>query len=113
MQSCYYDNEKVLYPKASLPDTAVSYSKRIAPIISAGTCLSCHTGNFPSGGFRLETYDEVKAMALDNSKGPEGRLYGAVAQLPGYVAMPQTGGKLPDADIKAIRDWIDQGTKNN
>lgn len=113
MQSCYYDNAEELYPKVSGSDTAVSYSKRIAPIISGNNCLSCHTGTFPSGGFKLETYDEVKTMALDKSKGPDGRLYGAVAHLPGYVAMPQGGAKIPDADIAAIKNWITQGTKNN
>jgi hypothetical protein len=112
MQSCYYDNTAELYPKANA-DTAVSYSKRIAPIISTNNCLTCHTGTNPSGGFRLETYDEVKTIALDKSKGPDGRLYGAVAQLPGYVPMPQGGGRLPDADINAIKNWVIQGAKNN
>lgn len=115
MQSCYYDNAEELYPKANGADTSVSYSKRVVPILTTapGNCTSCHTGSIPSGGFRLETYDEVKTIALDKSKGPDGRLYGAVAQLPGYVPMPQGGPKLPDADIAAIKKWVDQGTKNN
>jgi hypothetical protein len=113
MQSCYYDNEAHLYPKATAGDTAVSYSKRIAPMMSSHNCLSCHTGVFPSGGLKLETYDEVKAIALDKSKGPDGRLYGAVAHLPGYIAMPQGGNKLPDADIQAIKKWVDAGAPNN
>lgn len=113
MQSCYYDNAEELYPKANNADTAVSYFQRIKPIISGNACLGCHTGTLPSGGFKLETYEEVKTIALDKSKGPDGRLFGAVAHLPGYVAMPQVGGKIPDADIKAIKDWIAQGTKNN
>jgi hypothetical protein len=115
MQSCYYDNEAELYPKTKV-DTVVSYSKRIVPILTTppGNCTTCHTGTSPSGGFRLETYDEVKAIALDKSKGPEGRLYGAVAHIsPPYAPMPQGGQKLPDANIADIKKWVDQGAQNN
>ena len=84
----------------------VSFSGTVFPILDT-YCTGCHSGNDPSGGVNLSNYEGVK-LATDN-----GRLYGAVAHLPGYSKMPQGGTKLPDCDIAQIKSWIDNGLKDN
>ena len=48
----------------------ISYSQFIKPTLT-NTCIGCHSGSAPSGGVTLNTYQGVRAVALD------GRLYGA------------------------------------
>ncbi len=98
-------SEKVEEPGGC--DTSnVKYAADIAPIIQASCFNGCHNGNSPSAGFRLDSYAAVKA------KVDQGRLYGAVAQLAGFSAMP-VGGKLSDCNISKIKAWVDAGAPNN
>ncbi len=83
-----------------------AFSANIFPIIQTN-CKGCHSGNQPAAGIRLEDYATVKIVA-DN-----GRLFGSVAQLSGYVPMPQNGSKLSDCNINQIKNWIDNGAPNN
>ena len=85
----------------------VTYSKTIKPILQSNCYTSCHTGSNPNSGFRLDTYAGVKA------KVDGGRLYGAVAHLPGFSAMPKGRPSLPQCDISQIKIWIDAGALNN
>lgn len=90
----------------TLPDsTIISYSKHIKPLIDT-YCLGCHNGLGASGGVQLDSYTNIKVYANN------GLLYGTIAQLNGYAAMP-VGGKLTDCEIKAFKLWIDQGKQNN
>lgn len=103
---CYYDNEEDLYGGGPACDTAaVSYAASVAPVLQ-NNCVSCHSGNFPSAGIRLDSYENVRTQALN------GRLYGSVAQLPGYSPMPE-GGKLSDCNVALIGAWVNQGASNN
>jgi hypothetical protein len=86
--------------------TSVSYSMDIGPIIER-SCKGCHSGPNPVGGFSLDTYEQVAERVA------AGRLYGAVAGLPGFVAMPLNQDRLPDCEIKLFRVWIDSGAMNN
>lgn len=95
-------------PEPSGCDTAnVSYSAVIAPIIQEHCYEGCHNGSSPASGFSLETYAGVKAKVT------EGRLYGAVSQQPGFVAMPQGQGLIPSCQISQIKAWIDAGAPDN
>jgi cytochrome c5 len=106
LTSCYYDNEEDLYGGAPACDTAaVSYAASVAPVLQ-NNCTSCHSGNFPSAGIRLDSYESVRTQALN------GRLYGSVAHLPGFSAMPE-GGKLSECNIALIGAWVNQGASNN
>lgn len=82
--------------------TNVTYSGYIAPLMS-GTCTGCHSGTNPQGGLRLTTYSEVKASAQS------GKLYGAIARLPGYAAMPQGGAALSSCAVSKVKNWVDAG----
>ncbi len=102
---CYYDKEELLYPNAFNCDTAQSkYSTTVLPIISA-SCYSCHSGNFPSGGIKLDTYLGLKTNIA--------KVYGAISHSSGFVPMPQSAPKLSDCNIKAVKKWMDDGALQN
>ncbi|HSI91454.1 MAG TPA: c-type cytochrome [Adhaeribacter sp.] len=106
LSGCYYDVESELYPApagTACDTTNIGYQARIEPIIKS-QCYACHAGTADAGGNKmLEGYANLKAVA------ETGRLYGAVAHQAGFSAMPKGGNKLPDCDIKAIKNWIDAG----
>jgi hypothetical protein len=106
LESCKYDNLEEL--KASCDTSQVTYSETIVPILEAN-CYRCHgtNSNSGSGGVILQNYNVLNGFAAS------GELYGNVAHLPGYNAMPYDGGKLSDCDIAKIKKWIDNGHPNN
>ena len=105
LSGCYYDTEEELYRTAVCDTANVTYSNYIKPLIDS-RCTSCHSGGSPSGGIDLTTYDGIKVQA-DN-----GKLYGAIAQLDGYIPMPQ-GDRLSDCDINKVKIWVDNGAQQN
>jgi cytochrome c5 len=86
--------------------TNVTYAATVVPILQA-SCTGCHSGTSPSGGINLSTHASVAAVANN------GKLYGSIARLSGFSAMPQGGNKLPDCQISQIRIWIDAGALDN
>jgi hypothetical protein len=105
--SCYYDNEKDLYPTPPSCDTVnITYSGTVAPIM-ATNCNACHGTANPSGGVITDNYNDLKTI-VDN-----GSLRGAINHLPNYSPMPQGGNKLNDCDLTKIGIWIDNGAPNN
>jgi hypothetical protein len=86
--------------------TNVTFSGNVWPIVTTW-CTGCHSGTDPQGGLRLENYDQVAAIANN------GKFYGAVAHLPGYVPMPFESPKLSDCSLATIRLWIEGGALNN
>ncbi len=87
-------------------DTSViSYSGSIVPLLS-NNCIGCHSGASPSGGIALTSYSAVATVAAN------GKLYGAVAGLSGYSAMPP-GVSLNDCLVETIRLWVENGYPND
>lgn len=84
----------------------VGFAATVQPIINTH-CRGCHSGGSPSGNVNLSTYSGIAAVA--NS----GRLYGAIAHQPGFIAMPQGGAKLSQCSIDQVKNWIDAGAPNN
>lgn len=91
---------------AACDTLSVSYQQDIVPILQTG-CLGCHSGGAPSGGVNLSNYNGVRDVATN------GKLYGAVARLPGFSPMPQGGPKLPECSIAQIKSWVDAGAQEN
>jgi uncharacterized membrane protein len=83
-----------------------TYSGAVKPIIDT-KCRGCHNPASLGGNIDLSTYTSVKAAALN------GKLYGSVAQLPGYSPMPKNALKLLDCEIQQIQKWIQSGSPNN
>jgi hypothetical protein len=85
-------------------DIPITYTNTVKAITDASCGVSgCHAGDNPTGGFALETYEQVSTAA------GYGRMIGAINQEEGYAAMPQ-GGKLDQEDIDNITEWINNGT---
>ena len=106
VSSCYNDKAEILYPQTVCDTAAVTYSTSVTPILSAN-CISCHGGNTPSAGIKLDVYTGVKQQ-VDN-----GRLWGAVSHGPNYSAMPKNSNKLNTCNLEKIRLWIVAGAPNN
>jgi len=103
---CYYDTDEELY-NCAVDSATVKYSKTMKTILTSYGCIGCHSAPAPSGSINLTVYASIKTVA-DN-----GRLYGAINHAPGYVPMPQGGGKINACDIKKVKAWIDAGAPNN
>lgn len=84
----------------------ITYASGVSAIISAN-CLGCH-GATPTAPFSLSNYEQVKAKASETRSG-NSVLYGAVAHLSGFAAMPQGSGKISACDISKIKAWVDAG----
>ncbi len=118
--------------KLTIPITVaslVSFIRDIQPIFNSNGCVSCHGG---SGGLFLtqgQSYDNlvnVQAQAGCTNlkrvlpfKADSSVLYirtssqTSDAQCGPNSRMPQGGNRLPQATIDLIRNWINQGARNN
>ncbi|GAB4414988.1 MAG: hypothetical protein OHK0039_23230 [Bacteroidia bacterium] len=87
--------------------TGIGYAATVRPLLET-RCLGCHTaGNNPGGGIGLDTYSGVQAAALS------GKLFGAVAHIEGFEAMPKGEARISDCDLSRLRRWTDDGARNN
>jgi mono/diheme cytochrome c family protein len=116
---------------AAIPTNAgpseVSFAKQVLPIFMAH-CASCHS---PGGVGYISSN-----MDLTNYRSLQSGSMGGIAVIPFHsdrsaliryldtnwhsqdlsalkMPPPPQYSQLPDADIATIRDWIDQGAKNN
>jgi len=106
LQSCTYDKEMLLPPSNSADTVNVSFAASILPLFRAN-CFSCHGNGSNLGNVSLDTYDDVKALAVS------GRLLGSISHSTGFVPMPFGADKLDDSSIDAVRIWIDEGASSN
>jgi hypothetical protein len=86
---------------------SVTYSKDIKPIIETSCAKAgCHDPVTKAGLVEFTSYAAVKAQA------DGGRIHARVIMGdPSF--MPQDVGKLPDAQLKKIQCWLDQGSPEN
>ncbi|HMJ46343.1 MAG TPA: hypothetical protein VK498_03395 [Ferruginibacter sp.] len=106
ISSCYYDKEEVLYPDTVCDTAVITYSQSVAPILSS-FCNSCHGGNTPSAGIKLDTYTDTKIQVTN------GRLWGAVSHSTNYSPMPKNATMLNTCNLAKIKKWLDAGALNN
>ena len=110
LQSCTYDKEMLVTVPAAPPNSAdtatVSFAVTIQPLLRAN-CFSCHGNGSSLGDVSVDTYDDVKALAVSGS------LLGSISHSTGFVPMPEGADKLDDSSIDAVRIWVDKGASNN
>ena len=102
-------NRSVTPSHAQVP---VSFSKDIQPILEQN-CLRCHGQAMQSSRLDLSTREGAmrggaRWPAIVPGQAEDSFLYRLVAGLD-KPAMPLNGNKLTDAQIVAIKNWIDQG----
>lgn len=101
---CSNDTEAdLLEPDPETTEDVISYTDDIRAIINAN-CLGCHSSPPVNGApFPLTTYSQVAGVA------ESGSLLTAISRQTGETAaMPPTG-RLPQATIDLIEQWIDEG----
>lgn len=102
VSGCYYDKEELLYPNAfTCTDTTAATYNTVLPIVTAN-CYGCHAGSFPSGGIKLDSYNDLKANVV--------KVYGAITHSSGFQPMPKNGNMLSACNIATVKKWIDAGT---
>ena len=108
LSGCYYDKEETLYPASfnCSPADNPAFSAHVLPLLEK-KCNNCHSGSFPSGGIRLDSFSEVMKYVGD------GTLMGSVSHASGFSAMPKNATKLPACEIANIQNWINAGTPDN
>jgi formylglycine-generating enzyme required for sulfatase activity len=92
----------------------IDFVKDIKPILEV-QCLSCHGGEKPKGGLRLDT----RANAIKGGDDGTALLPGKASDSPLYAstivppdndkAMPPKGERLQKAQTEKLRVWIEQG----
>ncbi|MFO1062750.1 MAG: PSD1 and planctomycete cytochrome C domain-containing protein [Pirellulales bacterium] len=107
----------VILSSSSLPadEGEALFERQIRPLLVA-RCYSCHSGLKASGGLLLDTRDGLRkggdsGAAVVPGKPDASLLFQAVSYNDPHLAMPprDQGGKLHDAEIAALRTWIEQG----
>ncbi|MEY2924665.1 MAG: hypothetical protein RLZZ337_1213 [Bacteroidota bacterium] len=86
--------------------TSVTYSKQVVKVLNAN-CVGCHNSTTANANVRLDNYTEVKKHVDNNN------ISGTINHLSGYKAMPPTGTKMSDCNIRTLEIWIKDGALNN
>jgi hypothetical protein len=101
----------VVGPAASAADAAanVDFPHVIVPILKAH-CVECHGGHRLEGDFSINSREAIlKAGVAEPGKAAESHLIELVTSNDKDERMPKDKPALSAADVKALRDWIDQG----
>ncbi|RZS93489.1 hypothetical protein [Aquimarina brevivitae] len=108
--SCGSDEEAVTEPPIEIdpdpiPGKTTTYVADVKAIIDAN-CIECHS-NPPtqSAPMSLVTYEDVKDAEVNGELYP--RMF--TSSFTRVMPPPEEGGRLPDATIKIIEDWIADG----
>jgi hypothetical protein len=96
--------EEVSATKYDCAGSTPTYEKNVKAILDKSCAFSgCHAAANSADGIDLSSYAKVKAEAAKSA------FLGSIEHASGYDKMPKGGNKLPDADIKTIACWIQNG----
>ncbi|TBN04416.1 hypothetical protein EYD45_07305 [Hyunsoonleella flava] len=103
---CSNDSQSDLVEEQN-PGTSITYSNTIQSIIN-NNCVGCHS-NPPQNGapFPLANFDEVFTRANN------GQLLRSISRQTGEPRAMPPSGRLPQATIDLVEQWIEQGIKEN
>lgn len=108
---------------ASAADQEVSFKKDVMPVLQAN-CLECHSPggkHLGKSGLLMDTYEHLiegskYGPVIDSSHSEQSMFIQVieVKQVDPWIRMPHHGGvELSTASKKILKDWVDQGAKNN
>ncbi|MBL4938799.1 MAG: hypothetical protein JKY16_00645 [Lutibacter sp.] len=114
MNSCYYDafpEEVIVDPVPGGGGTVeeVSYSATIAPLWAQ--CVECHSGNTPPN-MKDNSYSNLLNGYVVANDADASILYKSLTGTGGIPLMPP-GSKWPQSKIDLVKNWINQGAKEN
>lgn len=99
------------------PAVKVTYAVDIEPVMQQ-YCAECHLGDHEgvtASGFKVESYETVMqgtkfGPIIVPGSSESSSLYRLVAgEVDPSIQMPHGKAALSEAEIKALKDWIDQG----
>ena len=98
--------------RAADPPGVEHFEKHVRPIL-VEKCLSCHGGEKPKGGLRLDSRDAVLSGGRGGAvvvpgKAKDSLLVTAVRHVDENLKMPPAG-KLTDREISSLEKWVDLG----
>jgi hypothetical protein len=103
-------------PPPATASGSVSFQTQIKPIFQRYGCASCHGG---SGGLYVQTVAQMLQGGVDGPAVISGKADASIIikklspNPPFGDRMPQGGPYLPDSTLQLIKDWINQGAKDN
>jgi len=97
------------------PASPVDYANQVKPILTRH-CVTCHGAARAKGGLRLDTAAAAfkggeSGPVVVQGRGDESPLIAAVRGEGDTERMPLKRPPLSEAEIKVLKDWIDQGAK--
>src|SRR6185437_7902795 len=96
-------------PSQPAQPTDSEFATKVLPILQT-SCYSCHSGNRPIGGLRLDARSfAMRAITPGNSK--DSRIIHRLQGLDNEPQMPFGMPALPQEQIDAIKSWIDHGAQ--
>lgn len=108
VSSCYYDEFDEI-DNGTNSGVKVSYTADVAPIW--GQCVGCHNGN-QSPNLSTNSYQNlINGYVIPGNSG-ESKLYNSLIGAKGVAQMPPDS-QLSSTKINLVKNWIDQGAKNN
>lgn len=108
----------LVLPLAAQNEKKLNYDDDVKPIFRR-RCFACHNASEMKSGLNLEAYAGVMKGGGSGDIVKPGRASGSTLYLAvahegnGIPRMPLGGGKIPDAEIAMIRDWIQSGALEN
>jgi Planctomycete cytochrome C len=98
-----------------IPDSNVSFSKDIAPIFEL-KCVTCHGSGRLDGGVDLTTWSGVvDPRIVIPGEADTSPLVWTIEWRPGFPPMPPANFSVPltTRQINGVKNWINEGAKNN
>lgn len=92
-----------------MPLAAQDFARDVQPLFRK-SCETCHGSKVQSAGLRLDSLTPALSKSVVPGNAAASELYKRVAGLGTGQRMP-LGGKLSDAEIAAVKAWIDAGAK--
>ena len=106
---------------AACSKAELSYAKAVQPVFDKH-CTACHKPGgegFEKSGFATTSYDNVMkgnrfGPVVVAGHSPSSTLMILLeGKADPSINMPHGKQKIPEADIKVVKGWVDQGAKNN
>jgi WD40 repeat protein len=94
-------------------DDAISFVKSVAPLLQS-KCVTCHDAELAEADYRLDTYKHLIRLddgspAVIGEQPDKSKLFQVLIHEDENLRMPSESDPLPDASIKLIRQWIQEG----
>jgi mono/diheme cytochrome c family protein len=98
---------------AGQAEPKVDFTRDVRPILEA-KCFACHGAKHSKGGLRLDVKQQAllggdSGQVIKSGHANESLLLQLVSGADPKKVMPPAGPRLTPAQVKVLRDWIDQG----